>query len=101
MSEKTISLIDEVDALTSVDTLTATLLYLMSRYKISEEADIHHLIIQHLDLLENHPQANSPSYKNLGSRLKKFWQRQQTSEAVESSQNGESIGSPSAGDTLH
>ena len=55
------------------ETLICTLLFLMTRYSIEKDPNVCKAIVQHIDLLERHPNSIDPSILNTCKRLRNHW----------------------------
>ena len=58
-----------------VQTLLATLCYLMSRHAESPSAELANIISDHFSMMQSHPDCQSGILKDLGSRLGFHWHK--------------------------
>lgn len=73
MSIKKQSWPDNIEDPPSRDVLVASLLYLMSRYSRSPDAKVSRSIVDHLHMLEKHPDSEASLIERTAARLSKFW----------------------------
>ena len=59
-----------------VDTLVATLLYLMSRYARAPGSRLEQVIAQHLEYVSSHPDCQSGVLRQTTERLRQHWLQQ-------------------------
>ena len=58
-----------------VQTLLATLCYLMSRHAENPSAELANIISDHFSIMQNHPDCQSGILKDLGRRLGFHWHK--------------------------
>ncbi|MEM8845235.1 MAG: hypothetical protein AAGB35_09350 [Pseudomonadota bacterium] len=56
-----------------LDTLIASLFYLMTRYAMNNDPQLIEAITKHLQMVQNHPDANSSILNKTCQRLEKSW----------------------------
>jgi len=61
-----------------IDTLLATLLYLMSGYAHSPETRLAPVIARHLDYVTGHPECRSGALSHTAERLRRHWAQHHT-----------------------
>ena len=66
-------MIGEFPELPEIDVVITSLLFLMTRHAQNSDPAISRSIVEHLDLLEKHPDCSSSPLKNTSKRLKKQW----------------------------
>ncbi|MBM89957.1 MAG: hypothetical protein CMQ41_16465 [Gammaproteobacteria bacterium] len=66
-------MIGELPELPELDVVIASLLFLMTRHTQNTDPTICRSIIEHLALLERHPDCSSAALKNTSKSLKKQW----------------------------
>ena len=59
-----------------LETLLASILYLMTRQSQSPKAGLEQAIFDHLQMLSNHPDCNSEVLKNAGERVSLCWRQE-------------------------
>lgn len=81
------SLLDNLDQVPDMDTVIASLLYLLSRPGAETEPTVSKAIVDHLHLLEKHPSCKTQVLNNTARKLRFYWnelRREKQQQAKES-----------------
>jgi hypothetical protein len=77
----------EFDQTRDIDAITATLLYLLSKRDAGPDLPLSAAIIDHLELLENHPACKPGVLKNATRRLRLYWNELRENEEQQANQS--------------
>lgn len=64
---------DDVECSPTLEVLMASIYYLMTRYVRLPDASVSQAIVEHLEMLEAHPNCDSEILRNAGKRLARQW----------------------------
>jgi hypothetical protein len=67
------SLLDDVDQIPDMDTITASLLFLLSKPGAESDSSVSKAIVDHLLLLEKHPSCKTGVLNNTARKLRCYW----------------------------
>jgi len=77
----------EFDQIPDIDAITAALLFLLSKRGAEPNMPLSIAIIDHLELLENHPACKPGVLKNATRRLRFYWNELRENEKKHASQS--------------
>jgi hypothetical protein len=81
------SIHDKLDQIPDIDTITAALLFLLSKRSAEPNLSLSMAIIDHLKLLENHPACKPGVLQNATRRLRFYWNELRESEKQHANQS--------------